>query len=563
MDPKVSRGTCRIALLALTVVLAGSLALGLVSAFAASPSPSPGAGKVVLRIGWTSEPDNLNPFIGLSSYEIWALNYSYLFGYGDHNQPTLDLAAQFPTQANGGISADGKVWTIHLRPNVRWQDGVPLTAADVAFTYTYIIKNDMANLTNYTVGIKTVTAIDPTTVRIVCTAPKADLEKAAVPILPEHIWAHVSPQVVQTSYVEQAADHRQRPLPDRGLRQGQLRRDGPQPLLVRQEAGHRPDLLRALPGRRHHGLRSEDGQHRRGLGHPRGRVQGPPVDPGFKAVAYHYYDWDYLEFNCYDKASSMGNPVLRDWRFRNALNYAIDRQQLCSVAYGGLAAPGTTIIPPKSFADPDYHWQPPAGQAYTFDLTKAGQLLTAAGYPLKNGVRLNKQGKPITLRLYSPTDSARTRSRPSSSPAGCESSDSRSSSRWSTTALSRPTSTTPTAATWKPDFDMVVWDWTGYFDPGQTLSCLTTGEIGSLNEPFWSNAQYDALNTQQSSTIDPQRARRSSGRCSRSCTSRRPGWCLRTPTTSRPTTRRSGPAGSRCSTAAGRPSTPRASSART
>ena len=26
-------------------------------------------------------------------------------------------------------------------------------------------------------------------------------------------------------------------------------------------------------------------------------------------------------------------------------------------------------------------------------------MLTAAGYPLKNGVRLNKQGKPITLRL--------------------------------------------------------------------------------------------------------------------------------------------------------------------
>ncbi len=27
--------------------------------------------------------------------------------------PTLGLAAQFPTQANGGISPDGKVWTIH------------------------------------------------------------------------------------------------------------------------------------------------------------------------------------------------------------------------------------------------------------------------------------------------------------------------------------------------------------------------------------------------------------------------------------------------------------------
>ena len=37
---------------------------------------------------------------------------------------------------------------------------------------------------------------------------------------------------------------------------------------------------------------------------------------------------------------------------------------------------------------------------YTFDLAKASQMLTAAGYPLKNGVRLNKQGKPIVLRLW-------------------------------------------------------------------------------------------------------------------------------------------------------------------
>ena len=54
--------------------------------------------------------------------------------------------------------------------------------------------------------------------------------------------------------------------------------------------------------------------------------------------------------------------------------------------------------------NPDYHWQPSADQAYTFDLAKAGQLLTAAGYPLKDGVRLDKQGKPIVLRLEVPTD---------------------------------------------------------------------------------------------------------------------------------------------------------------
>ena len=504
MNQRLPVGARRFAFLALAVVLAGSLVWGLVAAFATSASPSPGAGKVVLRIGWTSEPDNLNPFVGLSSYEIWALNYSYLFGCGDHNQPTLDLATVFPTKQNGGISADGKVWTIKIRSGVKWQDGVPLTAADVAFTYTYIIKNDMTNLTNYTNGIKTVTALDPTTVRIVCSAPKADLEKAIVPILPAHIWAHVSPGAAATTFVNKP------PIIGSGPFQTVAFKKGSYVEMVRNPSwyGKKPAIdqiyfeLYQDADTMVSDLKT--GNLDAAWGIPEAEFKALGSAQGYKAVAYNYYDWDYLEFNCYDKSSSLGNPVLRDWKFRNALNYAINRQQLCAVAYSGLATPGTTIIPPHSFADPDYHWQPPAAQAYAFDPTQAGQLLTAAGYPLRNGVRVDKQGKPITLRLYSPTDSDANQV------------DAKLITGWlDKLGLKIKLSVVDDGALtsdiynargniWKPDFDMVVWDWTGYFDPGQTLSCLTTNEIGSLNEPFWSDPQYDALNTVQSSTIDPQ-----------------------------------------------------------
>jgi peptide/nickel transport system substrate-binding protein len=504
LDQRLPVGARRFAFLALAVVLAGSLVWGLVAAFATSASPSPGAGNVVLRIGWTSEPDNLNPFVGLSSYEIWALNYSYLFGCGDHNQPTLDLATVFPSVQNGGISADGRVWTIKIRSGVKWQDGVPLTAADVAFTYTYIIKNDMTNLTNYTNGIKTVTAVDPTTVRIVCSAPKADLEKAVVPILPEHIWAHVSPAAAATTFVNKP------PIVGSGPFQTVAFKKGSYVEMVRNPYwyGKKPAIdqiyfeLYQDADTMVSDLKT--GNLDAAWGVPEAEFKALESAQGYKAVAYNYYDWDYLEFNCYDKSSSLGNPVLRDWKFRNALNYAINRQQLCAVAYSGLATPGTTIIPPNSFADPDYHWQPPADQAYAFDPTKAGQMLTAAGYPLRNGARLDKQGKPITLRLYSPTDSDANQV------------DAKLITGWlDKLGLKIKLSVVDDGALtsdiynargniWKPDFDMVVWDWTGYFDPGQTLSCLTTNEIGSLNEPFWSDPQYDALNTVQSSTIDPQ-----------------------------------------------------------
>ena len=80
----------RLALLLLVAgLLVAGLASGLGSALAADPSASPAGDKVVLHVGWTNDPDNLNPFIGAetSSYEIWLLNYDFLTGY------SLDLQA--------------------------------------------------------------------------------------------------------------------------------------------------------------------------------------------------------------------------------------------------------------------------------------------------------------------------------------------------------------------------------------------------------------------------------------------------------------------------------------
>ena len=496
-------------MLAAALLVVGGLAWGLTSSFATSAPPSPASGKVVLRLGWVTEPDNLSPFIGYAddTYEIWALNYSYLFGSGNYNQPTLDLASEFPTEQNGGISPDGKVWTIHLRPNVKFQNGTPLTAADVAFTYNYIVKNNMTNLTNYTQGIKSVKALDPTTVQVTCIAPKADFEKAAagVPILPESIWGKVSPSAASTSYVNKP------PIIGSGPFQTVAFVKGSYVKMVRNPYwyGQKPAIdeiyfeLYQNPQTMTSDLKAGTLDGADFI--PEAAFKQLQSTPGFKTAAFNYYTWDYLEFNCYDKPSSLGNPVCRDWRFRNALNWAIDRQRLCDLAYDGLATPGTTIIPPHSFANPDYHWQPPADQLYTFDLAKASQMLTAAGYPLKNGVRLNKQGKPIVLRLMTTT----------SWPQGLT--EAKLITAWlqqlglkiklSVVDYGAYTSAVynESGNTWKPDFDMTLWDWAGYYDPGQTLACLTTNEIGTLNEPFWSDPEYDALNVQQSQTIDPQK----------------------------------------------------------
>ncbi len=495
--------------LILTLVLVGGIIWGLGSALAASPasSPSPASGKVVLRLGWTQEPDNLNPFIGYAeaTFEIWGLNYDFLFGMGNNSQPTLDLAVEWPTQQNGGISPDGKVWTIHIRSGVKFQDGVPLTAADVAFTYNYIIKNKLANFLNMVLGIESVKALNPTTVQFTCAHPMAlgYMEIWSVPILPEHIWKHVSPQAAISTYGDKP------PIIGSGPFETVAYIKGGYTEMVRNPYywGPRPAIDKVY-------FEMYQNANTMVTDLTKGKIDGAwgiPVAAfkqlasvkSIKAIAHPFYDWDYLEFNCYDNASSLGNPVLRDWRFRNALNYAVDKQRLCELASDGFAQPATTIINPIPGANPDYRWQPPASEAYTFDLAKANQLLTAAGYPLKSGVRLNKQGKPIVLRLMTSTDQ----------PA-CQI-EVKLIAGWLqqlglTIKLSVVDYGTFLAdiynahgSTWAPNFDLTVSWWTGYFEPGVTLNCLTTGEIGSLDEPFWSNAQYDKLALEQASTVDP------------------------------------------------------------
>jgi len=500
--------TIRRLLLIVAMLLVAGLVCGFATAFAASPTPSPGTGKVVVKLGWTVEPDNLSVFIGSQDtcYEIWALNYSYLFGSGDHNQPILDLASGFPTQQNGGISPNGKVWTIHIRSGVKFQDGVPLTADDVAFTYNYIIKNQMANYLNYVQGIETAKALNQSTVQLTCAHPMAPgyMETQSVPILPQHIWEHVSPSAAITSYGDKPPIIGSGPFETVGYVKGsyiEMVRNpyyyGKMPTIdtIYFEAYQNADTMVSDLTK---------GKLDGAWGIPVAEFKQLQSVKGVKAIAYPFYEWDYLQFNCYDKASSLGNPVLRDWRFRNALNYAIDKQRLCDLAYDGLAQPATTIIPPNTWVNPDYHWQPPASQAYTFDLAKANQLLTAAGYPLKNGVRLNKQGKPIVLRLEATTDQP-----------GCQIEAKLITGWLQQLGLTIKLSVVDSGALesdmynahgsiWAPNFDLIVWEWTGYFDPGQTLNALTTREIGNLNDPYWSNAQYDKLAVAQDSAVNLQ-----------------------------------------------------------
>ncbi len=182
----------------MAAVLAAGVTWGVVGALAAaSPTPSASSGALILHVGWTTEPDNLNPFIGYesSALEIFHLNYDFLVGFraGDL-QPQPELATSW------SHSPDGKTWIFHLRRGVTWQDGAPFTARDVVFTYETIIKDQASNFTTYTGFIKDVVALDDHTVRFDCTSPKANMLGMVVYILPAHVWSKVSAKTLASSY---------------------------------------------------------------------------------------------------------------------------------------------------------------------------------------------------------------------------------------------------------------------------------------------------------------------------------------------------------------------------
>ncbi len=122
----------------------------------------------ILRIS-TGRFDNLNTVIsaGGSSIYLAYLWGAFLFIADDKMSIVPELATQIPTNANGGISADGLTITYHLRRGVKWHDGAPFSADDVIFTWHAIMnpKNNVVTRIGYD-KIATITAPDPYTLKV-------------------------------------------------------------------------------------------------------------------------------------------------------------------------------------------------------------------------------------------------------------------------------------------------------------------------------------------------------------------------------------------------------------
>jgi len=127
--------------LAVVIIAAGVLgSLSLLAHFGVLGQHSGPPAVQVARGGtWTEDDtdnaDSLIPNGGSNGPWIDQALYLPLF-YGDAQGVIhAGAASEVPTVQNGGISADAKTWTFHLRPHLVWSDGQPYDARDVDFTW--------------------------------------------------------------------------------------------------------------------------------------------------------------------------------------------------------------------------------------------------------------------------------------------------------------------------------------------------------------------------------------------------------------------------------------------
>lgn len=106
-------------------------------------APSVGAAGVV-RFSLAADPATLNPLFmnpdpSSAQTEVGCLMFEPFVTLDPEGRAQPVLLTRIPTLSNGDLSADGRTIVYHLRPNLRWSDGAPLTSADVLFTLHAIL----------------------------------------------------------------------------------------------------------------------------------------------------------------------------------------------------------------------------------------------------------------------------------------------------------------------------------------------------------------------------------------------------------------------------------------
>jgi peptide/nickel transport system substrate-binding protein len=457
------------------------------------------ADPLILKVGTTENLDSLNPFQTslLVGYEVFTLNYDMLVGFGPNNEPVEGYASSW-TQ-----STDGLTWTFKVHDGMTWSDGQPATAEDAAWTIKYVADAAKAGtslgsgyrdpyVTN--AAITSANATDATTLVVTTSRPNDRILQMYLPILPKHVWQNVAPDKIGDvpNYP---------PVVGTGPYQVVEWKTGQLVRLVRNDKYWGPKgaateiVIQFFPDAANSMVEAFKSGELDYVRNPTAaQFEQLKTLPKTVAINAAGNSFTQINFNCYVKDVPNGGAstkALRDPAFRAALGYAIDRKTLITRVLGGYAVDGTTQIPAWQ---KDWHVEPTDIREFNVDKAKAA--LDAAGYPLKDGRRMDKEGKPINLRLLFPDNDP---SYPKLAQfivewfgqLGIKVGPPKSADSSSLTTMEYLDTSIPLEG--QLDYDMVIWGWIGDPDPNSLMQILTTNAISDASDSQWSNKRYDEL----------------------------------------------------------------------
>lgn len=336
--------------------------------FASAQEPVSGG---TLRVAIYSEPPGLNfqTFTGIPAYQLSRSIYDTLARW---NPATGEYE---PALATAWEQESPTSWLFTLRQGVQFHRGYgEMTAEDVAFSYNNIIENNLGQ--SWAMAfIDHVEVVDDYTVRFVLESPFATFFANAIGgplgVLSLAAYEELGPEAFARNpvgtgpFAVASWISGDRIVLERNTeywREGLPYLDGLEFRIV-------PDPFVRLSLLRTGEIDITDAPDYREL---------PFLleEPGIEVVSTSGWGWDYLSFNT---TLEPGNDPL----VRQALSYAIDREQLVQAVYSGYADPTDTPIPPDFPAGRQGMWRYPA----TADPDKARELLAEAGYP--DGVTLS------------------------------------------------------------------------------------------------------------------------------------------------------------------------------
>jgi peptide/nickel transport system substrate-binding protein len=157
--------------------------------------PTKRGGGGALKALWWQGATLLQPHFasGTKDQEASRVFYEPLACWDNEGNLVPILAAEIPSKANGGLTADGKSVIWKLKKDVTWHDGKPFTADDCVFTWEYAKDPATAAITSGIYKDVKVDKVDSHTIKVTFAKPTPFWATAFVAaegmVIPKHLFA--------------------------------------------------------------------------------------------------------------------------------------------------------------------------------------------------------------------------------------------------------------------------------------------------------------------------------------------------------------------------------------